>query len=182
MELSDEGPFPVSTGGSSMPNYRFDRQQDDGTWSVQEFQSVDDQEAITYGLSIRTANRCELYQAHRWLATFDGAIWANDNTAPRAIEKANLSFVWTSTEMETESAYFRRRASEEKRRGKNGANAAVKIADDLESLARAIDAERRRRNFYDVNASRGVIRRPSTTVSERPCERGDGRKVCYSAD
>ena len=71
-----------------MLRHRFDRQQDDGTSSVQEFQSVDDHEAITYGLSIRTANRCELYQAHRWLATFDAAIWANDNAAHRTTEYA----------------------------------------------------------------------------------------------
>ena len=57
--------------GGRMLSYRFDHQQDDGSWSAHEFWSADDDDAVTFGLSIRTASRCELYQADRWLATFD---------------------------------------------------------------------------------------------------------------
>lgn len=168
-----------------MLKYRFDRLQDDGTWSVQEFLSTDDHEAITYGLSIRTSNRCELYQAHRWLATFDGVAANDDNPATPTIERTNSSFAWTCVEVETETAYFHRRASEEEQRGVNEANGAAKMAylsgaDDLESLARAIEAERRRRNFYDVNAPQGEIIKSLATVRDRSCERSDGRKACYS--
>jgi hypothetical protein len=68
--------------------YRIDFQQDDGSWSTHEFQSVSDDVAISHGLRVRTANTCKLYQAERWLATFDRApqltrrrvVPANDNT------------------------------------------------------------------------------------------------------
>lgn len=116
-----------------MFKYRIDRQQNDGSWSVQEFQSVDDTDAITYGLRVRTANRCELYEADRWLATFDGVAVANNLSSSHANENTNRSFV----EMETEVAYFHRRA-------------------------RLVEAARRRLTFYDVNASRGENRRPPT--------------------
>jgi len=72
-----------------MLSYRIDCQQDDGSWSTHEFESVNDDIAITHVLRIRTANACELYQADRWLATFDRApqltrrrvVPANDNTS-----------------------------------------------------------------------------------------------------
>ena len=73
-----------------MLHYRIDRQQDDGSWSTLEFQAVNDDHAIAHALRLRTANTCELYQAERWLATFDRApkpehrwlVPANDNTIP----------------------------------------------------------------------------------------------------
>lgn len=74
-----------------MHNYRFELQENDGRWSAHEFQSFDDDDAVRHARRMRTANRCELYQADRWLATFDGAprpkqreeICANDDTNAR---------------------------------------------------------------------------------------------------
>ena len=74
-----------------MLSYRIDCQQDDGSWSAHEFQSVNDDLAVAHALRVRTANRCELYQADRSLATFDRALQlgkrgfaaANDNTSLR---------------------------------------------------------------------------------------------------
>jgi hypothetical protein len=56
-----------------MLSYRVDCQQDDGSWAAHEFQSFSDDHAITHALRFRTTNACELYQAERWLATFDRA-------------------------------------------------------------------------------------------------------------
>ena len=147
-----------------MVKYRIDRQQSDGSWSAQEFQSVDDTDAITYGLRVRTANRCELYEADRWLATFDGVAVANNISHPHANENINRSFAGT----ETEVACFHRRALEEWEPSPNGVRAAAKLAnlttaEHRESLVRVVEAVRRRRAFYDVNASRGENRRPLTT-------------------
>ena len=83
-----------------MFDYRIEGQQDDGSWSVQEFRSVDDSDAITYGLRVRTSNRCELYQADRWLATFDGVAGASDVSASHPNGKRDPNLV----EMETEVA------------------------------------------------------------------------------
>lgn len=54
-----------------MLSYRIELEQDDGRWSAHEFQSVSDDGAIAHALRVRTSNACELYQAERWLATFD---------------------------------------------------------------------------------------------------------------
>lgn len=78
-----------------MLDYRFFRQMDDGTWRVQLLKFADDDDAISYGLVTRSANRCELYQAERWLATFDGArqqalghpLPVNDNIRPGKVEE-----------------------------------------------------------------------------------------------
>jgi hypothetical protein len=76
-----------------MLDYRFYRLLNDGTWYVQVIRFNNDDDAISYGLAIRTANRCELYEAERWLATFDG-VWqhdrdghpaANENPKPKTI-------------------------------------------------------------------------------------------------
>ena len=61
--------------------------------------------------------------------------------------------------METEVAYFQRRASEEREYGVKGLTAPARqahlsMADHLESLARAIEATERRRNFYVVDGGR----------------------------
>ena len=104
-----------------MFSYRFDRQQDDGSWSVQEFQSLNDTEAIACGLRLRTGSRCELYEADRWLATFDGVTAANNITNFPANENTIAGFV----EMETEVAYFHRRALKEIERSRNGVSASV---------------------------------------------------------
>jgi len=56
-----------------MLSYRIDCQGDDGSWSAHEFMAVDDDHAIAHALRVRTANTSELYQASRWLATFDRA-------------------------------------------------------------------------------------------------------------
>jgi hypothetical protein len=53
--------------------YRFYRELEDRTWRVQIIPFGDDDEAINYAIGVRTADRCELYQAERWVATFDGA-------------------------------------------------------------------------------------------------------------
>jgi hypothetical protein len=74
-----------------MLSYRIDCQQNDGSWSATEFMAIDDDHAIIHALTVRTANTSELYQANRWLATFDRApavkkcrvSGANDNK-PRA--------------------------------------------------------------------------------------------------
>ena len=136
-----------------MPRYRVDYQQGDGSWSVHDFWSVDDDDAVTIGLSLRTAKRSELYQEDRWLATFDSVAAANDVSDPHASGKRNQSWV----EMETEVAYFHRRALQERERSRNGASAAAKLAHlvtakRLESFARAVEAVQRRLTFYDVNA------------------------------
>ena len=60
--------------------------------------------------------------------------------------------------METEAAYFYRRASEEREWSRDDGSADAKLAhlsmaEYLESLARAVEAKRRRLSFYDVNAS-----------------------------
>lgn len=153
-----------------MFDYRIERQQDDGSWSAQEFRSVDDSDAITYGLSVRTANRCELYQAERWLATFDGAAEANDSSGPQADGNRNRSLV----EMETEVAYFYRRALKEREWSRNGVSAAAKLvhrktAENLESLARVVEAARRRRTFYDVNSFQGKNRSSCAGYLKVPC-------------
>jgi len=70
-----------------MLNYRIDVQQDDGSWAAHEFYSSSDDHAIAHAVRLRTANTSQLYQAERWLATFDRspglinhwAIPANDN-------------------------------------------------------------------------------------------------------
>jgi len=136
-----------------MFTYRIERQHIDGSWSVQEFQSVDD--AITCGMRLRTASGCELYQEDRWLATFDSVAATNDVSDPHASEKRIQSWV----ETETKVAYFHRRALQERERKRNGASAAAKLAHlatakHLESFARAVEAVRRRLTFYDVNASK----------------------------
>ena len=66
-----------------MLNYRFARLQNDGSWIVDEFQSANDDDAVSYGLLNRTANFCELYQADRLLATFDAAIPRHDPVPSR---------------------------------------------------------------------------------------------------
>jgi len=58
--------------------------------------------------------------------------------------------------METEVDYLRRRASEERAQSQHDACPSAKLthvgrAEFLESLARAVDAEKRRRSFHDVN-------------------------------
>lgn len=140
-----------------MFTYRIECQQNDGSWSVQEFQSVDDADAISCGLRLRTASGCELYQEDRWLATFDGVADANDVSDTHANGNRNQPWV----EVETEVAYFHRRAVQERERSRNGASAAAMLAHlatakHLESYARAVEAVRRRRTFYDVNASKGT--------------------------
>lgn len=57
-----------------MDDYRFACLQDDGSWLVHSFRSVDDDAAVAYGLRKRTSNDCELYCSDRLLATFDGVI------------------------------------------------------------------------------------------------------------
>jgi hypothetical protein len=80
-----------------MLDYRFYRQLNDATWYVQVIRFNSDDEAISYGLAIRTENRCELYEAERWIATFDG-VWqhhhdgfapANENAKPNEVEGAH---------------------------------------------------------------------------------------------
>lgn len=67
--------------------------------------------------------------------------------------------------METEVAYFNRRAAEERRcgsAGEGGAKAAhLALADKLEGLARTIEAEQRRQLFYDVKADFNGPRSPN---------------------
>lgn len=142
-----------------MFNYRIERQQDDGSWSVQKFRAVDDSGAIAYGLRVRTANKCELYQSDRWLATFDGVAEASVVSDPQAHGNRNRSFV----KIETEVAYFQRRALQERERGRKSGRLAGKLthltkAEQLDSLARAVEAAQRRLTFYDVNAVRGAGR------------------------
>lgn len=142
-----------------MVNYRIERQHDDGSSSVQKFRSVDDSGAIAYGLRVRTANRCELYQSDRWLATIDGVAEATVVSGPQAHGNRNRSFV----KIETEVAYFHRRALQEMERGRKSVRAAANLnhlarAERLESLARAVEAAQRRLTFYDVNAIRGAGR------------------------
>lgn len=152
--------FQASTGGGArMLCYRLHRQQDDGSWSVQEFQCLNDGDAIDCGLRLRTGNTCELYEADRWLATFDGVTVANNFTNFPANENTIASFV----EIETEVAYFHRRALEEIGRSQNGVSAAAKLAHHatanyFESLARTVEAVRCRLTFYDVNSNRGSSR------------------------
>lgn len=68
-----------------MPSYQLMVEQRDGTWSAFEFRYTDDDDAVRHALRLRTRDRCELYQADRWLATFDAAphgyalVPANDN-------------------------------------------------------------------------------------------------------
>ena len=132
-----------------MPDYRIDHQGADGSWSAQEFHSVHDEDAIAYALRVRTAHTCELYQAARWLATFDGMTGLHPaRSAPADVEG------------ETEGAYFYRRASDEREQGLAAVNASAKVAhldmaNYFESLARVVEAKRRRLAFYDVNAGRG---------------------------
>lgn len=62
--------------------------------------------------------------------------------------------------METEAAYFYRRASQEREWSRVDGSATNKLAhlsmaDYLESLARAVEASRRRLAFHDVNVSSG---------------------------
>jgi hypothetical protein len=58
----------------------------DGTWTAFEFRYSNDDDAIRHALRLRTRGRCELYQAERWLATFDAIahdrqLPANDNVS-----------------------------------------------------------------------------------------------------
>ena len=76
-----------------MLSYRLECLQADGSWSAHEFQSADDDDAIIYGLSERTARRCELYQAGRWLATFDGPAELRRTPNCAANENTITSFV-----------------------------------------------------------------------------------------
>ena len=68
----------VRMEGGCMLTYHFDRLQDDGSWSGYDFTATSDDDAVAHALRKRTSNRCELYQAERWLATFDGVEVAND--------------------------------------------------------------------------------------------------------
>ena len=75
---------------------------------------------------------------------------------------------WKWHEMETEFAYFCRRAFEERRRAllsstRRAREAHLVLAAELESLGRAIDAKERREQFCDVNA-------PQSAKSSRPCD------------
>ena len=139
-----------------MSNYRIEWQQNDGSWSVQDLQSIDDTGAITYGLRVRSTNRCELYQAERWLATFDGVEVANDALGSHSTEGTDGGHVG----IETEVAYFHCWALRERERSRKGASAASNLAhlttaEHLESLARVLEAVQRRLTFYEVNASCG---------------------------
>ena len=61
--------------------------------------------------------------------------------------------------MESEAAYFHRRVSEERERLLIPANQSAlvqqRIVEDLESLARALEAKQRRDLFHDVNRVKG---------------------------
>lgn len=64
--------------------------------------------------------------------------------------------------METEVAYFARKAAEERRRAGLSTVPRAKelhmfLAEDLESLGRTIGAKQRRALFYDVNAPSGPM-------------------------
>lgn len=157
LELPGCGAFSSRNRGARMFTYRIERQQKNGSCSVQEFQSVDDADAITCGLRLRGAGGCELYQEDRWLATFDSVADANDVIGIHVNGKCHQSWV----EMETEVAYFHRRALQERERSRNGVSAAAKLAhlataEHLESYARAVEAVQRRRAFHDVNALKGT--------------------------
>ena len=145
-----------------MLDYRLACQELDGNWSVQTFQSVSDPDAIAYVLDIRTSARIELFQGDRWLATFDGEADVDDAESRRADGNVARRIAQSETEtksvIETEIAYFRRRAVEERERVR-GANMAataahLRMAEYYMSLARAVEAEQRRRQFYDVNVHR----------------------------
>jgi hypothetical protein len=64
--------------------------------------------------------------------------------------------------VETEVAYFARKAAEERKRAGLSATSQAKelhmfLAEDLESLGRTIGAKQRRARFYDVNAPSGPL-------------------------
>jgi hypothetical protein len=136
-----------------MPDYRIACQEDDGSWTVREFNAVDDPSAIAYGLQTRTCNRCELYCETRWLASFDGALDSSESGEISANDNVSRS----NMHLETELSYFQRRARTQRDLARTSqslvANLShLRMAEYLESLARAIQAERRRLRFYDVNA------------------------------
>ena len=53
--------------------YRLVSHQDNGRSMAHIFQSLNDDEAVCYGLRNRTSSLCELYDANRLLASFDSA-------------------------------------------------------------------------------------------------------------
>ena len=58
----------------AMTHYRFACQLDDESWIEHSFLSSNDSLAVLYGLSKRTANKCQLFQNDRLIATYDGLV------------------------------------------------------------------------------------------------------------
>ena len=153
-----------------MEFYRFATLQDDGNWLCVELRFDDDEDAIAYGLRSRTANTCNLYKGELLLATFDGSGDPRPDKMFLA-SNSNSRLVKGPGEMETEVAYFHRRAAEERRRSMAGAgaidDACLPSADYFDGLARAIEAKQRRQSFYDVKAICDGHRRPHPDWSRR---------------
>jgi hypothetical protein len=141
-----------------MPEYHLACQEDDGSWTVHEFRAEDDPSAISCGLQMRTCNRCELYCNVRCIASFDGLSVADESNECAA----NDNITDTNLNIETELAYFQRRALTQRELARTGQSPLAKLshlrmAEHLESLARAFQAEQRRLCFYDVNAGHASI-------------------------
>lgn len=131
-----------------MLDYRLAVQERDGDWSMRTFQSACDPDAISYVLKNRTSAKFELFQGDRWIATFDGEGDADDAK-------------WNGAgcaETEDEIAYFQRRAEEERMFAWGATEAAstahLRMAEYFTSLGRAVRAQQRRRQFYDVNKAK----------------------------
>ena len=74
-----------------MLSYRIECESDDGSWSAHEFESINDDVALSHALRLLTHNRCELYQADRWLATFDRAPRSQNNRLAPATDNTAVS-------------------------------------------------------------------------------------------
>jgi hypothetical protein len=135
-------------------DYRIARQNQDGSWSLQVFQAEDDPDAISLAKSMRRDQRCELFRDYFWLASFDGLVENDDISEPHTNENTSRHH----DTLETEVAYFRRRALEEREWARISKTTAAKLAHlqmagNLEGLAWAVGAERQRLSLYLVNQS-----------------------------
>jgi hypothetical protein len=129
-----------------MIKYLFACQQNDMTWNEHEFRSMNDDLAISYGLRNRTLNACKLYQNKRLIATFDGLQRqsALNGAFQQRLEASG------ALSLETERAYFRRRAAELRECALDAplnpdARARVALAEDFDSLARTLETDCGRR-------------------------------------
>jgi hypothetical protein len=134
--------------GLAVTKYLFACKQIDTSWIELEFASENDELAVTYALEMRTSAECRLYKSDQLLATFDGLVGSDASHQDRRSTQAEEGLG-----LETESAYFVRKATELRMRAldaplRRDVKATFALAEDLDSLGRALVDYRRRQMLH----------------------------------